>query len=557
MSDKAKGRAQAKAELELRGGAGTEFLLYRAEDGGGRIEVRMSGETVWLSLVQMPELFGRDKSVISRHIRNVFSEGELVREAVVAIFATTAADGKTYQVEHFNLDVIISVGYRVHSQQGTQFRIWATQQLRDYLVKGFLLDDARFKAGSGGVYFDQLLARIRDIRSSEKVFWRKVLDIYATSIDYDAKNDLSKQFFATVQNNMHWAVHGHTAAEVIVARADAAKPNMGLTGWEGAHPRRQDVEIAKNYLGAEELDALNRIVNLYLEFAEGHPEGAVAETVHAVGSGTGQGGSRPCGPHRTSWIESRCMRDMRVVRYGSATIPFRVSRTPGDQSRLRIHVEPDGAVTVVAPFGASDLSIANAVKRRAAWIWKHMQARTSASGTMERQWVSGESCRYLGRRYVLKIHRDRTQADTVRLAGGQLRVWTSSTEPQQVRGLVEHWYRERAAEWIRARVAELSRPLPWVHDAPPVALRQMRKRWGSCSPAGRLTLNPILIRAPREAVDYVILHELCHLRYHDHSARFYRLLGRYVPGWREIKQRLDASADGLFKEAGWWPRAVF
>ena len=269
MSDKAKGRAQPKAELELRGGAGTEFLLYRAEDGGGRIEVRMSGETVWLSLAQMTELFGRDKSVISRHIRNVFFEGELVREAVVAFFATTAADGKTYQVEHFNLDVIISVGYRVHSQQGTQFRIWATQQLRDYLVKGFLLDDARFKAGGGGVYFDQLLARIRDIRSSEKVFWRKVLDIYATSIDYDAKNDLSKQFFATVQNKMHWAVHGHTAAEVIVARADAAKPNMGLTGWEGAHPRRQDIEIAKNYLGAEELDALNRIVNLYLEFAEG------------------------------------------------------------------------------------------------------------------------------------------------------------------------------------------------------------------------------------------------------------------------------------------------
>ena len=251
------------------------------------------------------------------------------------------------------------------------------------------------------------------------------------------------------------------------------------------------------------------------------------------------------------------MRDMRVVRYGNATITFRVTRTTGDQSRVRIHVEPDGAVAVVAPFGASDLSIANAVKRRAAWIWKNMQARSSASGTMERQWVSGESCRYLGRRYVLKIHRDRTQAYTVRLAGGQLRVWTSSTEPQQVRGLVEHWYRARAAEWIRARVAELSRPLPWVHDVPPVALRQMRNRWGSCSPAGRLTLNPILIRAPREAVDYVILHELCHLRYHDHSARFYRLLGRYVPGWRDIKQRLDASADGLFKEAGWGPRVVF
>lgn len=275
MSDKPKGkpptkmRHAAKAEVALAGGAGTEFLLYRSEDGQARIEVRMAGETVWLSLAQMSELFGRDKSVISRHIRNVFHDGELAREAVVAVFATTAADSKTYQVEYFNLDVIISVGYRVHSLRGTQFRIWATQQLRDYLVKGFLLDDARFKAGGGGVYFEQLLARIRDIRSSEKVFWRKVLDIYATSIDYDPRDDLSKQFFATVQNKMHWAVHGHTAAEVIVARADAAKPHMGLTSWEGARPRRQDVEIAKNYLGPEELDALNRIVNLYLEFAEG------------------------------------------------------------------------------------------------------------------------------------------------------------------------------------------------------------------------------------------------------------------------------------------------
>ncbi len=265
----AKARTGAKAEVELAGGAGTEFLLYRSEDGQARIEVHMAGETVWLSLTQMSELFGRDKSVISRHIRNLFHDGELAREAVVAVFATTAADAKTYQVEYFNLDVIISVGYRVHSLRGTQFRIWATQQLRDYLVKGFLLDDARFKAGGGGVYFDQLLARIRDIRSSEKVFWRKVLDIYATSIDYDPKNDLSKQFFATLQNKMHWAVHGHTAAEVIVARANAAKPNMGLTSWDGARPRKQDVEVAKNYLGADELDALNRIVNLYLEFAEG------------------------------------------------------------------------------------------------------------------------------------------------------------------------------------------------------------------------------------------------------------------------------------------------
>lgn len=157
----------------------------------------------------------------------------------------------------------------MHSPRGTQFRMWATRQLRDYLVKGFLLDDARFKAGGDGVYFDELLARIRDIRSSEKVFWRKVLDIYATSIDYDPRNDLSRQFFATVQNKMHWAVHGQTAAELVASRADATKPHMGLTHWEGARPRKADVEIAKNYLGDQELDGLNRIVNLYLEFAEG------------------------------------------------------------------------------------------------------------------------------------------------------------------------------------------------------------------------------------------------------------------------------------------------
>ena len=278
MSEKPKRKATSKvpvtskAEVELVGGAGTEFLLYRSEDGQARIEVRMTGETVWLSLTQMSELFGRDKSVISRHVRNVYQEGELSQAGTVAVFATVQQEGDrqvSRDIEFYNLDVVISVGYRVKSPRGTQFRIWATQQLRDYLIKGFLLDDARFKAGRDGVYFDQLLARIRDIRSSEKVFWRKVLDIYATSIDYDPKNDISKQFFATLQNKMHWAVHGQTAAEVIIARADAAKPNMGLTSWEGARPRRQDVEIAKNYLGSDELDALNRIVNLYLEFAEG------------------------------------------------------------------------------------------------------------------------------------------------------------------------------------------------------------------------------------------------------------------------------------------------
>ncbi len=245
-----------------------EVLIYQGEDGRTRIEVRFDGETAWLSLGQMAQLFQRDKSVISRHIANVFEEGELDREVVVAKFATTALDGKTYQVEFYNLDVIISVGYRVKSHRGTQFRIWATQRLREYLTKGFALDDERLKRGGGGNYFDELLARIRDIRSSEKVFWRKVLDIYATSIDYDPGVEASHRFFAAVQNKMHWAAHGKTAAEVIVERADASKPNMGLTSWAGPTPRKADVAIAKNYLDVDELDALNKIVVAYLDFAE-------------------------------------------------------------------------------------------------------------------------------------------------------------------------------------------------------------------------------------------------------------------------------------------------
>ncbi len=246
----------------------SELILYQTNDGKTRLEVRMDQETAWLTLNQMAELFQRDKSVISRHIRNVFEEGELPRERVVAKFATTATDGKTYQVEYFNLDVIISVGYRVKSHRGTQFRIWATQRLREYIVKGFTLDDERLKQVGGGNYFDELLARIRDIRSSEKIFWRKVLDIYATSIDYEPNVEMSQQFFATVQNKMHWAAHGHTAAEVIAERVDASKPNMGLTSWSGSKPRKPDVVVAKNYLNHEELEALNRIVTAYLEFAE-------------------------------------------------------------------------------------------------------------------------------------------------------------------------------------------------------------------------------------------------------------------------------------------------
>lgn len=246
----------------------TQFLLYQTTDGNIRIETRMQNETVWLTINQMAELFGVDKSGISRHMKNVYESGELDKNSVVAIFATTASDGKTYQVEYYNLDAIISVGYRVNSIRGTQFRIWATQRLREYIVKGFAMDDERLKNAGGGNYFDELLARIRDIRSSEKVFWRKVLDIYATSIDYDGSAETSRDFFKIIQNKMHWAAHGHTAAEIIHQRADATKPNMGMTSWIGATIRKNEAEIAKNYLNEQELDILNRIVTMYLEFAE-------------------------------------------------------------------------------------------------------------------------------------------------------------------------------------------------------------------------------------------------------------------------------------------------
>jgi hypothetical protein len=248
----------------------TELLLYQSQDGKTRIDVRLVGETLWLTQNQMAELFQVDKSGISRHLNNIYETGELSPESVVAKFATTAADGKTYQVEYYNLDAIISVGYRVNSLRGTQFRIWATQRLREYLVKGFVLDDDRLKAAGslGSSYFEELLERIRDIRASEKVFWRKVLDIYATSIDYDPRAEVSREFFKVIQNKMHWASHGHTAAEIISQRADATQPNMGLTAWSGNRPRRGDVSIAKNYLQADEIAILNRMVTAYLELAE-------------------------------------------------------------------------------------------------------------------------------------------------------------------------------------------------------------------------------------------------------------------------------------------------
>jgi hypothetical protein len=249
----------------------SELVLYQTEDGSTRVEVRLENETVWLSLNQMAELFQRDKSVISKHIRNVFDEGELKPEPTVAKFATVQKEGDrevSREIEFYNLDVIISVGYRVKSLRGTQFRIWATQRLREYIVQGFTMDDERFKEAGGGVYFERLLARIRDIRSSEKVFWKKVLDLYATSSDYDGHAAESHKFFATVQNKIHWAAHGHTAAEIISQRADATKPNMGMTNFPGERPRKADIGTAKNYLGHEEIEALNLIVSLYLDFGE-------------------------------------------------------------------------------------------------------------------------------------------------------------------------------------------------------------------------------------------------------------------------------------------------
>lgn len=241
---------------------GGEFLLYSTDGGEAELEVRLIDETVWLSLDQMADLFQQDKSVISRHIRNVFTEGELEQAAVVAKYATTAADGKRYDVSHFNLDVIISVGYRVRSHRGAQFRIWATQRLRKYLIKGFTMNDDLLKRAGGGNYFDELLERIRDIRSSEKVVHRKLLDIFATSIDYAPKSDEAKLFFATVQNKLHWTAHGHTAAEIVHDRADGQKPNNGMTSWIGKRPTKAESSIAKNYLSEEELDMLNRVVSM-------------------------------------------------------------------------------------------------------------------------------------------------------------------------------------------------------------------------------------------------------------------------------------------------------
>jgi len=245
----------------------SRVIIFKTEDEKITVDVRFDEETVWLTLDQIALLFERDKSTISRHIKNVFDEGELARNSVVVNYATTAADGKKYQVDYFNLDVIISVGYRVKSLRGTQFRQWATRRLNEYIRKGFVLDDERLKNG-GGRYFRELLQRIRDIRSSERNLYQQVTDIYATAIDYDPKADLTREFFATVQNKLHYAVHKHTAAEVIFERVDNKKPMVGMTNFKGNYITKEDVGVAKNYLSERELLVLNLLVSQFLDYAE-------------------------------------------------------------------------------------------------------------------------------------------------------------------------------------------------------------------------------------------------------------------------------------------------
>ena len=248
-----------------------QVLIYR--DGAMNLQVRLDGQTVWLTQAAMAELYQTSKQNISLHIQNILEEKELDAGSVVKEYLTTAADGKRYRTSHYSLEVILAVGYRVRSPRGTLFRQWATARLRELLVKGFVLDDERIKAGKalGGDYFDELLARIRDIRAGERLFYQKITDIYATSIDYDHDAEMTQRFFQMVQNKMHWAAHGHTAAEIVATRANAARPNMGLTTWKNAPVgpiRKADVAVAKNYLTQDEITALNLIVTAYLDFAE-------------------------------------------------------------------------------------------------------------------------------------------------------------------------------------------------------------------------------------------------------------------------------------------------
>jgi hypothetical protein len=262
-----------------------QFLLYKSQDGAVKVEVVFQNETVWLTQKAIAELFGADRSAITKHLKNILNSGELEKKSVCAKIAHTADDGKTYSTQFYNLDAIIAVGYRVNSYQATQFRIWATKTLREFIVKGFVLDDERLKQGKqlfGRDYFDELLERIREIRASERRFYQKITDIYALSADYDPQSPTTKDFFATVQNKLHWAIHGHTAAELIYSSADAAKVNMGLTTWKQAPSGKilkSDVSIAKNYLNETHVKELNRIVSAYLDLAENRAERGIVTTM--------------------------------------------------------------------------------------------------------------------------------------------------------------------------------------------------------------------------------------------------------------------------------------
>lgn len=245
-----------------------EIVIYISADGSTKVNVRLEDDTIWLSQNQLVELYNTSKSNVVEHIKNIFNEGELDSDKVTRIIPTRAADGKTYQVKYYNLDMIISLGYRIKSKVATHFRIWATERLKEYMIKGFVLDDERLKENGGGDYWRELIERIRDIRSSEKVMYRQVLDLYATSADYNPNTDESKLFFKVVQNKLHYAAHGHTASELIYKRVDSTKPNMGLTSFSGDLPRKKDISIAKNYLNEEELSILNSLVSGYFDFAE-------------------------------------------------------------------------------------------------------------------------------------------------------------------------------------------------------------------------------------------------------------------------------------------------
>ncbi|GAA0362367.1 virulence RhuM family protein [Alkalibacterium iburiense] len=252
----------------------TDILIYQTEDGNTKIDVRLESDTVWMTQKAIAELFQSTKQNISLHIKNIFEEKELDEDSVVKFYLTTAKDGKNYKTKHYNLEMILAIGYRVRSHRGTQFRQWATERLNEYLVKGFTMDDERLKdmRNLGEDYFDELLERIRDIRASEKRFYKKITDIYATSVDYDATAKVTQDFFAKVQNKLHFAIHGYTAAELIAKRANSEDENMGLTSWKGDKVRKYDVTVAKNYLSDKELKSLNRIVTMYLDYAEDQAE---------------------------------------------------------------------------------------------------------------------------------------------------------------------------------------------------------------------------------------------------------------------------------------------